>query len=164
MKVRSLIIAILTGVIALSIVGANAYGWVIEHRSILLLNRTITQPPATAIFVPKSASVVISLLANIEDLGNLHRLATPGNKRKGEYHAIAQWKRAIADRVHLDYQRDIAPWLGEEITLAITEPDLDGNIRNGAEPGYLAVLTSRAGKVSASKIQAWWDNQVAAHR
>jgi hypothetical protein len=164
MKVRSLIIAILTGVIALSIVGANAYGWVIEHRSILLLNRTIRQPPATAIFVPKSASVVISLLANVEDLGNLHRLATPRHKKRIEYHAIAQWKKQLADRVHLDYQREIAPWLGEEITLAITEPDLDRNIRNGAEPGYLAVLTSRNGKASTSKIEAWWDSQVAAHR
>jgi Protein of unknown function (DUF3352) len=157
MKVRSLIIAILTGVIALSIVVANAYGWVIEHRSILLLNRTIKQPPATVIFVPKSASAVISLLANLDDLGNLHRLATPGAKKRLEYHAIAQWKQWLADRVHLDYQREIAPWLGEEITLAIT--DLDRNIPNGAEPGYLAILSSRNAKVSASKIQAWWDKQ-----
>jgi hypothetical protein len=164
MKVRSLIIAILTGVIALSIVGANAYGWAIEHRSILLLNRTIAQPPATAIFVPRNASAVISLLANIDDLGNLHRLATPGNKRRVEYHAIAQWKKQLADRVHLDYQREIAPWLGEELTLAITEPDLDRNLRNGTEPGYLAVLSSRDAKVSASKIQGWWDKQVAADR
>jgi Protein of unknown function (DUF3352) len=88
MKVRSLIIAILTGVRAKSIVVANAYGWVIEHRSILLLNRTIKQPPTTAIFVPKNASAVISLLANLDDLGNLHRLATPGDKKRLEYHAI----------------------------------------------------------------------------
>jgi hypothetical protein len=164
MKVRSLIIAILTGVIALSIVGGNAYGWVIEHRSILLLNRTIKQPPATAIFVPKNASAVISLLANIDDLGNLHRLATPRHQKRAEYHAIAQWKKQIADRVHLDYQREIATWLGEEITLAMTDADLDRNIRNGAEPGYLAVLSSRNAKVSASKIQAWWDKQVSSHQ
>ncbi len=159
MKVRSLIIAILTGVIALSIVGANAYGWVIEHRSILLLNRTIRQPPATAIFVPKNASAVISLLANPDDLGNLHRLATPDRQKRAEYHAITQWKQRLANRLHLDYQREIAPWLGEEITLAMMDADLDRNLRNGAEPGYLAVLSSRDGKVSASKIQAWWDKQ-----
>ncbi len=164
MKVRSLIIAILTGVIALSIVVANAYGWVIEHRSILLLNRTIKQPPTTAIFVPKNASVVISLLANLDDLANLHRLATPGDKKRVEYHAIAQWKQRLADRVHLDYQREIAPWLGEEITLAITDADLDRNTRNGLESGYLAVLSSRNGKASASKIQAWWDKQISAHQ
>jgi hypothetical protein len=164
MKVRSLIIAILTGVIALSIVGANAYGWIVEHRSILLLNRTIRQPPATAIFVPKNASAVISLLANLDDLGNLHRLATPERQKRAEYHAIAQWKKQLADRVHLDYQREIAPWLGEEITLAMTNPDLDRNMRNGWEPGYLAVLSSRNVQVSASKIQAWWNRQIAAHQ
>ena len=59
----------------------------------------------------------------------------------------------------MDYQREIAPWLGEEITLAITDADLDRNTRNGLEPGYLAVLSSRNAKVSASKIQAWWDKQ-----
>jgi hypothetical protein len=60
---------------------------------------------------------------------------------------------AISDYCHLDgdYQREIAPWLGEEITLAMTAPDLDRNLRNGAESGYLAILSSRDGKVSASK-------------
>lgn len=181
MKVRSLIIAILTGVIALSIVGANAYGWVLEHRSLLLLNRTIIQPPATAIFVPKSASAVVSLLANIEDLENLQRLATPANKRRVEYQAIAQWKKQLADRLHLDYQREIATWLGEEITVAITDSDFDKqaetvsqsgylslftnrNAQHIPQPGYLAILTSRNAKVSRQKIQGWWDKQVAEKR
>jgi hypothetical protein len=179
MKVRSLIIAILTGVIALSIVGANAYGWVTEHRSLLLLNRTITQPPATAIFVPKRAPAVISLLANIEDLENLHRLATPANQRRLEYHAIAQWKKQLADRLHLDYQSEIATWLGEEITVAITDLDVDRQAENVPQsgylalftnrkhipqPGYLAILTSRNSQVSRQKIQAWWDKQVADKR
>jgi Protein of unknown function (DUF3352) len=189
MKVRSLIITIVTGVIALLIVGANAYGWVAEHRSLLLLNRTITQPPATAIFVPKRAAAVISLLANIEDLENLHRLVTPANQRRLEYHAIANWKKQLADRIHLDYQREIAPWLGTEMTLAIT--DLDGvgvasawrnrqaenpsesgyltiltnrNRQEMPQPGYLAILTSRNSKVSTQTIQAWWDKQVADKR
>ena len=63
MKSRSLIIAIIVGIIALLILGTNAYGWVSVHRSIRLLDRNQPQPPASAIFVPKDAPAAISLIA-----------------------------------------------------------------------------------------------------
>jgi hypothetical protein len=46
MQLRSLTIAIITGIFALFIVGTNAYGWIAAHRSMLLLNRDRPQPPA----------------------------------------------------------------------------------------------------------------------
>ncbi len=177
----TLTIAILTGVIALLILGGKAYGWVAEHRSLHLLDRQITQPPATAIFVPKRAPVAISLLASIDDLTNLQRLVTPNAKRRSSEDVIKLWKRWVADRLHLDYQREIAPWLGEEITLAITDLNFDRIAENPppsgylsfltnrqskhiSQPGYLAVLTTNNAKLSASKIQAWWKRQVAAKK
>ncbi len=164
MKLRSLTIAIAIGVIAASIVGISAYGWISEHRSLLLLQRTVTSPPATVGFVAKTAPAMISFVANLDDLANLDRLATSGSQLQPTNQAIGQWHRAISDRLHLNYQREIAPWLGEDLTVAITELDYDLLPQNGAQPGYLAVLSSRNPQVSRQKIQAWWDKQVSQHR
>ncbi len=164
MKLRSLTTAIITGVVACALVGMSAYGWISEHRSLLLLNRTVVTPPATVIFVAKTAPLAISLLANPDDLANLNRIATPLAQRKTADRAIDQWERQLGDLLHLDYQREIAPWLGEELTFAITELDFDRLPQNGSQPGYLAVLSSRRPQVSTQKIQAWWDKQVAQQR
>jgi hypothetical protein len=158
------LIAIIVGIFALIIVGIAAYGWVSAHRSILLLNQDPVQPPATAVFVPKTSPAAISVLANIDELASLNRLATPSAKHWAAHQAIKYWKQQFADRLHLDYQREIAPWLGSEITVAMTELDYDLLPQNGAQPGYLAVLSSRNDRVSSQKIQAWWDRQVAANR
>jgi Protein of unknown function (DUF3352) len=164
MKLRSLTVAIIVGIFALLIVGTNAYGWVSAHRSMLLLTRNRSQPPTTAIFVPKTAPTTISLLANIDDLASLNRLATPVSQRQQSFQAVKKWKQQLGDRLHLDYQREIAPWLGEEITVAMTDLDFDRRSQNGSQAGYLAVLSSRNVKLSSEKIQAWWDKQVTAKR
>jgi hypothetical protein len=164
MKLPSLTIAIIVGIFALLIVGTNAYGWVSVHRSMLLLNRDLLAPPATAVFVPKKSPAAISLLASIDDLANLSRLATPASQHHQAYQAIKKWKEQLGDRLHLDYQRDIAPWLGEEITVAITDLDYDYLPQNGSQPGYLAILSSRNPQVSNQKIQVWWDKQVESNR
>jgi Protein of unknown function (DUF3352) len=174
MKLRSLTIAIIIGIIALLIVGTNAYGWVSAHRSMLLLTRDRSQSPATAIFVAKRAPAAISLLANIDDLVSLNRLATPSSQHRAAFQAIKQWKQQLGDRLHLDYQREIAPWLGDEMTFAITDlnfrsprgssPIDNRRPQNNSQPGYLAVLSSRDPQVSSQKIQAWWAKQVEARR
>jgi Protein of unknown function (DUF3352) len=164
MKLRSLTIAIAIGVIAASIVGISAYGWISAHRSLLLLQRTVITPPATARFVAKTAPAVISFVANLDDLANLARLATPTPQRQPTNRAIGQLQQQISDRLHLNYQREIAPWLGEDLTVAMTELDYDLLPQNGAQPGYLAVLSSRNPQVSHQKIQAWWDKQATQQR
>jgi Protein of unknown function (DUF3352) len=164
MKSRSLAIAIIVGIISLLIVGTNAYGWVSVHRSIRLLDRNQPQPPASAIFVPKNSPAAISLLANVDELVNLSSLATPTAKQSSARQAIRKWQQQLGDRLHLDYRREIEPWLGEEITIAITDLDFDRLPQNGAQPGYLAILSSRNTEVSNRIIQSWWDRQIAANR
>jgi Protein of unknown function (DUF3352) len=159
-----LTISIIVVIISLLIISSSAYGWVSTHRSILLLTRNRPQPPATAMFVSRTAPMAISILANLDDLANLNRLAIPRSQQRKAATAIKDWKQQLGDRLHLNYQREIAPWLGEEITLAITALDFDKLPRNGSQPGYLAILSSRNVQASSSKIQAWWQQQVTAKR
>jgi hypothetical protein len=172
MKRQSLIIAIIVGIISLLVVGTNAYGWVSVHRSIRLLvgvaspaeNRNQPQPPASAIFLPKNAPAAISLIANLDELVNLNSLATPTTQQSTARQAMRKWQQQLGDRLHLDYRQQIAPWLGEEITIAITDLDFDRLPRNGSQPGYLAILSSRNPQASNQIIQAWWDRQIADNR
>jgi hypothetical protein len=168
MKLRSLTIAIIIGIVALLVIGTNAYGWISAHRSMILLTSDRSQPPATAVFVAKNAPAAISLLVNIDDLASLNRLATPAAQHQPARQAIKKWKQQLGDRLHLDYQREISPWLGAEMTFAITDLDVDrgANRRSQtvSQPGYLAVLSSRDPQVSSQTIQAWWDKQVRAKR
>jgi Protein of unknown function (DUF3352) len=157
-------IAIGVAILASIIISVSAYGWVSTHRSILLLTRNRPQPPATALFVSKTAPMAISLLANLDDLANLNRLAIPRSRQRQAATAIKAWKQELGDRLHLNYQREIAPWLGEEITVAITDLDVDKRPGNGDQPGYLAILSSRNSQSSSTTIQSWWQNQVAANR
>ena len=172
MKRQSLIIPIIVGIISLLIVGTNAYGWVSVHRSIRLVvgvaspaeNRNLPQPPASAIFVPKNSPAAVSLIANVDELADLNSLATPTAKQNAARQAIRKWQQQLGDRLHLNYRREIAPWLGEEITVAITDIDLDRLSQNGSQPGYLAVLSSRNPEASNQIVQAWWDRQIADNR
>jgi hypothetical protein len=164
MKIRSRVIAIIVAVLALLIVGTNAYGWVAEHRSLLLLTRQVTKLPTTAIFVPRQAPAVFSLLANPDDLAQLNRLLTPTAQQKSADRVVKAWERRLFRRLHLDFQREIVPWWGEEITIAVTSLDWDRDPKNGAEPGYLMILSSRHPELSNRKIQAWWDKQLAAEK
>jgi Protein of unknown function (DUF3352) len=157
-------VVLVVGLFALLIVGISVYNWVSAHRSILLLSQDPVPPPATAVFVPKQAPAVMSVLANIDELASLNRLVTPSSRHWAAHQAIERWKQQLADRLHLDYRREIAPWLGTEFTVAMTEPDYDRLPQNGAQPGYLAVLSSRNPSVSNQIIHAWWDRQVAANR
>jgi Protein of unknown function (DUF3352) len=164
MKRQSLIIAIIVGIISLLVIGTNAYSWVSVHRSIRLFDLNQPQPPNSAIFVPKNAPAAISLLANADELVNVSSLATPTAKQNTARQAISKWQQQLGDRLHLDYQREIAPWLGEEITIAITDLDFDRLTQNGSQPGYLAILSSRNPEVSDRIIQTWWDRQIAENR
>ena len=160
----SRIIAIIVAIVALVVVVFNVYSWAITHRSILLLNRDRPQLPITALFVPTNAPATISLIANLDELVNLNRLAVPAAHQLAARRAMRQWQQQIGARLHLNYRREIAPWLGEEITVAMTALDFDRIPRNGAQPGYLAILSSRNPEVSSRTIQAWWAKQVATNR
>ncbi|MDM9380600.1 DUF3352 domain-containing protein [Chlorogloeopsis sp. ULAP01] len=91
---------------------------------------TTTQPGAT-IFVSKQAPVMLSMLVNPDKLQSF--------ERNGE---ISKLKSSLLANTGIDYKQDIQPWLGNEITLAVTTPDIDRDPENGLQPGYLMALAT----------------------
>ncbi|PLZ34409.1 hypothetical protein CBP27_08440 [Fischerella thermalis WC542] len=91
-----------------------------------------TQQPGAAIFVSQQAPVMMSMLVNPDKLQVL--------EREGE---LSKLKTSLLASTGLDYKQDIQPWLGNEITLAVTTQDIDRDPSNGQQLGYLMALATK---------------------
>ncbi|MEH2071379.1 MAG: DUF3352 domain-containing protein [Nostoc sp.] len=137
---RSFIGFIVAGAIAVLAIAIAGFYWFFPKSPAQLIAPT-SQPGAT-IFVSKLAPVMVSLLTNPERLQAL--------EREGE---LSKLKTSFLAKSGIDYQQDIKPWLGNEITLAITTLDIDRDPENGQQPGYLLALASEQSEKSREFVE-----------
>ncbi|GAB4294226.1 MAG: hypothetical protein Fur0025_30790 [Oscillatoriaceae cyanobacterium] len=98
-----------------------------------------------------------SLLVNPGDLASfVGQAAAGGGKISKE---INQIKESLLADTDLKYEEDIQPWLGDEISLAVTTLDLDRNQANGLQPGYLLALATRDAAASSAFLERLWQNK-----
>ncbi len=102
-----------------------------SSNSLVGISGTREQPGA-AIFVSQQAPVMLSMLVNPDKLQAL--------EPQGE---LSKLKTSLLANTGLDYKQDIQPWLGDEITLAVTTQDIDRDPSNGQQPGYLMALATK---------------------
>jgi len=131
MKRRLLFYFLTTGLVMLLLTGIGGCQW-LGRDPLSRLGGGNQQTPAASIFVPKQAPVMVSLLVNPDRL----------KVRRQSRQELNQIKTSLLINTGLDYQRDIQPWLGDEITLAITSKDIDRDAENGQQPGYLMALST----------------------
>lgn len=133
MKQRSVFGLIAIGAVALILIGCAVFYWLLPRNTTNLVaatNGTMSEPSA-AIFIPKQAPVMVSMLMNPERL--------PALSSNG---VVSLLQNTVFTNSGINYQKDIQPWLGEEITLAVTTPDIDRDDENGLQPGYLMALAT----------------------
>ncbi|NJN62596.1 MAG: DUF3352 domain-containing protein [Coleofasciculaceae cyanobacterium RL_1_1] len=138
--------------------------WFTTQSAISLLNGVDRQVPEAAVLVSKDAPLMVSLLTEPERLQKLRRLRTGLRRRsrvQAEFTAIEQ--SLLAD-TELTYERDIQPWLGGEVTIAITAIDRDRDPKNGNQPGYLVALSIDDAKRSREFLDAYWLNKAVSGR
>jgi hypothetical protein len=103
--------------------------------------------PEAAIFVSKQAPLMVSMLVNPENLDKLAQVLASSQERRKTRSELDRLKTSVLANTSLDYDRDVKPWVGDEITVAITTLDIDRDSQNGQQPGYLmAVATKDAEK------------------
>lgn len=103
--------------------------------------------PTAAIFVPKQAPIMVSMLVNPDRLEDLAQVLASSKERRKTKEELNQLKTSVLANTGVDYEQDIKPWVGEEITVAVTTTDRDRDPSNGQQPGYvLAVETKDAQK------------------
>ena len=163
MNRRSFFSSLAAGVVVLLLIGISGYFWIVS-QSPLTLHSGGSKNPAAAMFVSKQAPVMVSLLVNPDKLESLQRLATRSKQGKTSLFDLDDLKTSLLADTGLDYRRDIQPWLGEEITLAVTSADFDRDESNGKQPGYLMVLSTKDPTKSREFLQLLFSKRAIAGR
>jgi hypothetical protein len=165
MKLRSFLFTLAAGAIALLLIAAITLYWILAQSPLNLLKGGVNTYPQAAVFVPKQAPVLVSLLVNPEKLESLRQLAAPISKRRRSRQEWQELKTNLLAQTGLDYQSDIKPWLGDEVTLAITSLDFDRNKDNGIQPGYLLVTKTKDTEQAKEFLQvAYSERAIASNR
>lgn len=159
MKLRPLFLALATGSLVLLLIAASGLYWILAQSPLQLLRGGITSEPAAAIFVPKQSPVMASLLVNPDRLEAFRQVVASPTQRGRSRAQLNQLKKSLLARTGLNYRKDIRPWLGEEITLAVTSPDFDRNPENGIEPGYLLALQTTKPARAQEFVQTYFSRQ-----
>ncbi|MGD1902004.1 MAG: DUF3352 domain-containing protein [Geitlerinemataceae cyanobacterium] len=150
--------------IVLSLTTIFSIYWFTTQSAISLLDGADRQAPEAAVLVPNDAPLMVSLLTEPDRLQRLRRLRTGLRQRphlQAEFEAIEQ---SLLTDTELTYERDIQPWLGDEVTLAVTALDRDRNPDNGSQPGYLVALSIADVERSREFLDAYWVNKAVSGR
>ena len=148
---RSFIKILTTGAIAFTVLTIVSIIAIATQSSIGLLRGVNTLPSGTA-FVPKQAPAIISILANPEQLYSIRQVTLPLKNRKSDRQEWQQWTRNNLNKLGLDYQQ-LKPWLGNELTLAVTALDYDRNSDNGVQPGYLLAAKIKNPQLATESLE-----------
>lgn len=162
MKLRSFFYALAAGVSVLLLTSLAGFFWLTAQSPVKLLRGGAIANPSAAIFVPKQAPIVASLLVNPERLETFRQVvARPVNRRRSR-NELKQLENSILAKQGIDYRRDIRPWLGDEITVAVTSLDFDRNAQNSAQPGYLLAATIKNPQQARDFLQQFYAKQATA--
>ena len=159
MKSRSFFLILATGSIAIFLFAVASLGWIVTHSPINLLSGGVNKFPQAAVFVPKQAPVMVSLLTNPEKLNALRQVSLPLERRQRDRQEWQQWETNLLAKIGFDYRRDIKPWLGDEITLAITSLDYDRNPYNGTQPGYILATETKNTQLAQESLRTLFAEQ-----
>ncbi|MGL5061844.1 MAG: DUF3352 domain-containing protein [Microcoleus sp.] len=162
MKLRSFFSILIAGVLALLGLSAGGFYWLTTHTPLNLLAGGPTTTPAAAVFVPKQAPLLASMLVNPDRIESLRQIFTSPEERSRSHAEFAQIKKSLLGNTGLDYSRDIQPWIGDEITLAITDIDFDRDSSNGKQTGFLIAVASQNVDRSQQFLDSYWKKQTAA--
>jgi len=160
MKLRSVIVTIIA--IAITLISFLGFGWIANRSALKLLGGGVDTQPSAAVFVPRQAPVMVSLLVNPDRLESLVKLKSPFGKGRQGKQEFNQIKQGLLANFGLDYDQDVKDWLGEEITLAVTALDFDRDPDNGLKPGYLLVATSKDPEQARQFLQASYSKRALA--
>ncbi len=159
MTLRSFFKVLIAGTLALLLVGVGGFSWITANNPLKLLSRASQANPIAAMFVSKQATVMVSLLVNPDRLEQFRQIMAPPGKRRQSRAEVEQLKQSLLLTTDLDYRRDIQPWLGDEVTLAVTTPDIDRNDANGQQPGYLVAAATRDPDRAKEFLQLFWQRR-----
>ncbi|AFZ50277.1 DUF3352 domain-containing protein [Dactylococcopsis salina] len=159
MKFRSFLLTLITASLIFLALFAVSLNWLLQKSPLIYEKGGVVQSPTAAQFVSKQAPIMASLVVDVDRLEAYRQLRAPLQIRSRSRQELDRIKSQFLASRQLDYDRDIKPWLGEEITLAVTALDFDRDRTNGVQPGYLLVTTTDDQELAREFLQAYYSRQ-----
>jgi len=158
---RSFLSALAVLAASLLLLGGLGFGYLRANSPLSLLAGSDRPIAAATVFVPSQAPFTFSLLTKPERLISLQQAVVKPDRREQARREVAEVQQRLLQSTGLDYERDIQPWMGEEITYAYTDVDLDRDTANGQQPGYFLAIEIAPGKQlqAQSFLQLFWQQQ-----
>ena len=150
MKARPFLAAVLAAALALLSCGGAAW-WFLLQRGPLALQTRPLELPYAARFVPRTAPLSLHWLVGSEQFGAYARAVAPPRQRREAAAALERLRDGAFAAAGLDYASDLAPWLGDQTSLALLTPaDAEG------PPGWVLALRSRDSAGARRFLQRFW--------
>ena len=147
MKLRSYVSLITTCILVLVVLTLGGCSWSSSKINNFVETPTHTNQSAS-IFVSRDTAFMASLLINPNRLEKL-----VGPKK------FNQLKNTVLGNTDIDYRRDIKPWVGDEITFAVTTPDIDRDSSNGQQTGLLLAVATKDAELSTELLELFWQKR-----
>jgi hypothetical protein len=155
MKIKPVFVGIAVVGVLLLVLSLSTVGKIFGANPRDVLAGVKTQPLAVK-FLPQRSPLFLSFLVNPEKLELFTQLAAKPSDRGDVRRGLANLKEQLQQNWLLDYERDIQPWLEQEITLAVTDIDLDQQPANGLQTGYLLAFAAKDAELAKISIDAFW--------
>ncbi|UJB69808.1 DUF3352 domain-containing protein [Acaryochloris sp. 'Moss Beach'] len=143
-KLRSVCLQLLASALALLLWGGPV--WALEAEPELA--PPLPEPalgPESAHFIPDTTALMVSLTGNSP-------LKMAGNGSVGASSQLTDLPAALLASGGIDYQKDIRPWVSDEITFALTNLDKE-------QPGYLLAVKTRNNRDADAFLERIWQQQ-----
>ncbi|MGB3292932.1 MAG: DUF3352 domain-containing protein [Phormidesmis sp.] len=151
-----LLIVMLTLVTA----GVGGFWYLTANGPLTLLSGGDRPIAAATVFIPARSPLTLSLLTRPARLVAFQQAIIDPSQRQQAIREIDQIKQSLLDNTQIDYDRDIQPWIGNEITFAFTDSDLDLE-QAGQQPGYLTILEIAPERQAQARefLQLFWQRR-----
>lgn len=159
MKLRSFFTILAVSSVAILLLGIGTLYKLLGQSPLALMGGGVTTTPSAAIFVPKTVPVMVSLLVNPDRIEAFEQVIAPPQERLRSHQELNRIKKILLANSDFNYNRDIQPWLGNEVTLALMTTDIDRNLQNGEQPGYLFALSAPNVELASTTLGEFWQRQ-----
>ena len=154
MQARSFITAVAAAILTLLLLFAGLL-WGIDRRSPVSLVRQPLNLPRAARFVPRDTALSLHWLADPARLPAYAQAVAPAKQRRAARDGARQWRDGAFAIAGLDFDVELASWLGPELSLIVLDAD--------DSPGWVLALTSRDDDGARRFLQRFWQTRSLVH-
>lgn len=158
---RNFLVTLLAIALTLVLLGVGAFVYLFSGSPLSLLSGSDRPIAAATTLIPARSPFTFSLLTRPERLIDLQQALADADQRQSVRDEIDQLQQTLLTATGLDYERDLLPWMGEEVTFAYTNADLDGDRANGRQPGSMLLIEIAPDRLTQAQqfLQAFWQRR-----